>query len=384
MNSEHENMPTLRFPEFKDGWREKRLGEVADVTTGNKDTQNRVENGSYPFFVRSQTIERINSYTFDGEAILTSGDGVGVGKNFHYIDGKFDYHQRVYCLTNFKNGVFGKYLFFYFAEKFNERVMRMSAKNSVDSVRRDMIVDMSIRFPSSNEQQKIAALFTAMDERIAQLTIKKRLFGQYKKGVMQQIFDQQIRFKDDNGNDFPDWEELKGKDVFRSVSNKSHNGNLPILAATQEGGMVYRDSIGIRIQSSDESVQSYKVVESGDFVISLRSFQGGLEYSQHTGICSPAYTILKPKREINDSFFRLYFKKEDFITRLSQTVVGIRDGKQISYEAFGGIKLRVPSLPEQGKIANFLNAIDSKIELINIQLEKTKTFKKGLLQQMFV
>ncbi len=134
MNSEHENMPTLRFPEFKDGWREKRLGEVADVTTGNKDTQNRVENGSYPFFVRSQTIERINSYTFDGEAILTSGDGVGVGKNFHYIDGKFDYHQRVYCLTNFKNGVFGKYLFFYFAEKFNERVMRMSAKNSVDSV----------------------------------------------------------------------------------------------------------------------------------------------------------------------------------------------------------------------------------------------------------
>ncbi len=223
-----------------------------------------------------------------------------------------------------------------------------------------------------------------MDEKDNTLTIKKRLFGQYKKGVMQQIFDQQIRFKDDNGNDFPDWEELKGKDVFRSVSNKSHNGNLPILAATQEGGMVYRDSIGIRIQSSDESVQSYKVVESGDFVISLRSFQGGLEYSQHTGICSPAYTILKPKREINDSFFRLYFKKEDFITRLSQTVVGIRDGNKIAYEAFGGIKLRVPSLPEQGKIANFLNAIDSKIELINIQLEKTKTFKKGLLQQMFV
>ena len=90
------NVPLLRFPEFSEEWKEKKIGEVAKINTGKKDTQNKVENGKYPFFVRSQIIEKINSYSYDGEAILTAGDGVGVGKVFHYINGKFDYHQRVY------------------------------------------------------------------------------------------------------------------------------------------------------------------------------------------------------------------------------------------------------------------------------------------------
>ncbi len=110
MTTQNKNVPVLRFDEFQDEWKENFLGELADITTGNKDTQNRIDDGQYPFFVRSQAVERINSYCFDGEAILTSGDGVGVGKNFHYINGKFDYHQRVYCLNNFKTQVSGKYI----------------------------------------------------------------------------------------------------------------------------------------------------------------------------------------------------------------------------------------------------------------------------------
>ncbi len=103
-------VPNLRFPNFLGEWEVKKLGEVCDVTTGNKDTQNKVDDGLYPFFVRSNTVERINSYSFDGESILTSGDGVGVGKNFHYINGKFDFHQRVYSLRNFKREYSGKYI----------------------------------------------------------------------------------------------------------------------------------------------------------------------------------------------------------------------------------------------------------------------------------
>ena len=111
-------VPQLRFKEFSGEWEEKKLGELADITTGNKDTQNKVDDGIYPFFVRSQTVEKINSYSYDGEAILTSGDGVGVGKNFHYIQSKFDFHQRVYCIYKFKNKVFGKFIFHYFSSFF--------------------------------------------------------------------------------------------------------------------------------------------------------------------------------------------------------------------------------------------------------------------------
>lgn len=98
------NVPNLRFPGFEEEWEVKKLGEISEIKTGSKDTQNKVEDGLYPFFVRSNSVERINTYSFDGEAILTSGDGVGVGKNIHYINGKFDFHQRVYSIRNFKKG----------------------------------------------------------------------------------------------------------------------------------------------------------------------------------------------------------------------------------------------------------------------------------------
>ena len=189
------NMPQLRFPEFSEEWRIIKLGDVSVVKTGDKDTQNKVEDGNYPFYVRSDKIERINSYSFDGEAILTSGDGVGVGKNFHYINGKFDFHQRVYSIRDFNNEISGKYVYYYFAERFYKRVIRVSAKNSDDSVRMDMITDMPIPFPSLPEQLKIASFFTAIDQKINQLKRKVNLLEHYKKGVMQKIFSQEISFK---------------------------------------------------------------------------------------------------------------------------------------------------------------------------------------------
>lgn len=182
----------LRFKDDKGKdfpkWNETIMGEVAAITTGNKDTQNRIEDGKYPFFVRSQTIEKINSFSFDGEAILTSGDGVGVGKNFHYIVGKFDFHQRVYCLNNFKSGVFGKYIFYFFSENFNKRIMRMSAKNSVDSIRRDMIFDMPVSLPTQAEQIKIANFFSVLDEKINRTEIQLEKTEAYKKGLSQNMF----------------------------------------------------------------------------------------------------------------------------------------------------------------------------------------------------
>jgi type I restriction enzyme S subunit len=239
-------------------------------------------------------------------------------------------------------------------------------------------------FPKPDEQIKIANFLTAVDEKITQLTQKCELLAQYKKGVMQQIFSQELRFKDDDGQEFPEWEELQADEVFVNVTNKNHNGELPILAATQDKGMIYREESGLDIKSSEASVKSYKIVESGDFVISLRSFQGGIEYSSLKGICSPAYTVMKPKLEISDGFFKAYLKKDDFIERLNGLVIGIRDGKQISYSAFATLTLPYPCIKEQIKIANFLTAIDDKLTHTQAQLEAAKQYKQGLLQQMFV
>ena len=167
-------VPKLRFKGFEDSWKLELLGNTCRVTTGGKDTQNRIDGGAYPFFVRSNTVERINSYSFDGEAILTSGDGVGVGKNFHYINGKFDFHQRVYALLEFKANYSGKFIYQLFVEKFHKRVMRLSAKNSVDSVRMNMITEMNIGFPTLPEQQKIASFLSAVDEKVQLLNRKKQ------------------------------------------------------------------------------------------------------------------------------------------------------------------------------------------------------------------
>lgn len=192
-----------------------------------------------------------------------------------------------------------------------------------------------------------------------------------------------LRFRDDNGNSFPEWAFVPADKLFRNNSNRNHNSDLPILAATQEYGMQYRDEIGIMIISSNKSIASYKVVDVGDFIISLRSFQGGIEYSNLHGICSPAYTVLKPLIQIDHKFFKFYFKKDTFITQLNGLIAGIRDGKQISYEAFTTLSLPYPALPEQKKIADFLSAIDERIQYLTKKKELLEQYKKGVMQKIF-
>ena len=169
-------------------WENSYIGNECKITTGNKDTQNKVDDGLYPFFVRSQTVEKINSYSMDCEAILTSGDGVGVGKNYHYMNGKFDFHQRVYCLYEFSERLIGRYLYIYFSNYFYDRVKRLSAKNSVDSVRMDMISKMEIKLPCLEEQTKIANFLSEIDQKIEVVAQQIEQAKIWKKGLLQQMF----------------------------------------------------------------------------------------------------------------------------------------------------------------------------------------------------
>ena len=141
--------------EVPEHWEIKRLKFLCKIQTGDKDTVNAIEDGKYPFFVRSQTVEHINSFTFDCEAVLTAGDGVGVGKVFHYVNGKFDFHQRVYMMNNFSR-VTGIFFFHYLATLFHKVALDGGAKSTVDSLRMPLFMNFQISVPLLLEQQKIA------------------------------------------------------------------------------------------------------------------------------------------------------------------------------------------------------------------------------------
>lgn len=137
-------------------WEVQRLRYLASIKTGDRDTVDRQDDGKYPFFVRSQTVERIDSWSFDGEAVLTAGDGVGVGKVFHYVNGKFDYHQRVYRFSDFRS-VTGKYFFRYFKAMLRFEVLQGTAKSTVDSLRLPMLKDFPVLVPPLAEQGAVTA-----------------------------------------------------------------------------------------------------------------------------------------------------------------------------------------------------------------------------------
>ena len=137
-------------------WETRRMRYLCKIKTGDKDTVNRVDDGVYQFYVRSPKVERINSYTYDGEAVLMAGDGVGAGKVFHYVNGKFGCHQRVYIFHDITH-VYGEYLFFYMKSLFKHTIEQLSAKSTVDSVRLNMIQDFIVAFPSKEEQSAILA-----------------------------------------------------------------------------------------------------------------------------------------------------------------------------------------------------------------------------------
>lgn len=168
-------------------WEEKKLGDIAEICTGKKDLQDSVDGGAYRFYVRAAKIERINSYTFDGEAILIPGDGVNVGKIYHYATGKFDYHQRVYKISDFNQSV-GRYIFFYMAHQFQAHAMSYNSKASVDSLRLPIVQKFQIALPSLPEQQKIADFLSAIDDKIESARNQLEALKTFKKGLLQQMF----------------------------------------------------------------------------------------------------------------------------------------------------------------------------------------------------
>lgn len=184
-------------------WSLTRMRYLCDIGTGGKDTENREDDGEYPFYVRSQTVERISTYSFDGEAILTAGDGVGVCKVWHYVNEKFDYHQRVYRMSAF-NGVLGRYLFYYLKENFVKEVMKLSAKSTVDSLRRPMFQNFQIAYGTLEEQKEIIEFLQNHDVKSNELISKYEqeieLLKEYKTALISEVVTGKVVVRDYSEN----------------------------------------------------------------------------------------------------------------------------------------------------------------------------------------
>lgn len=280
-----------------------------------------------------------------------------------------------HVLRNKKDGDF---IFYHtISHSFRQKLEReMTGSAGQKRVQVDSLGNYVIPFPGRSERRSIVDILSAQDSII--VLKEKRLAEkqQQKKYIMQQLLTSKRRLPGFEGV----WKYIPAREIFKSITDKKHSGDLQVLSSTQDRGIVPRDQVGIDIKYEADSLSSYKKVEKGNFVISLRSFQGGIEYSDYTGIVSPAYTVLKSIEKISDEYYKQFFKSTDYINRLNIAVYGIRDGKQISYEDFGRIKIPYPALDEQIAIAKVLSTADREIDLLRQDIEQEKQKKKALMQ----
>ncbi|MER5061340.1 restriction endonuclease subunit S, partial [Providencia stuartii] len=274
------------------------------------------------------------------------------------------------------------YVYSYLKE--NESYVKSFASGSTTkTITKDDVKKLKILLPPLAEQEKIAEILSTWDKAIA--TTEKLIDAsqQQKKALMQQLLTGKKRLLDDSGKPFEgEWEWLKASELFKTVSKKNNSDSEELLSVTQDQGVLPRKILERRVVMPDGSTKGYKLVVPGNFIISLRSFQGGLEYSRYRGLVSPAYTVLEPVKPINNEFYKQYYKSYNFIGHLAVAVIGIRDGKQISYSDFSFLKLPYPKVKEQQKIAAVLTNADKEIELLQAKLAHLKDEKKALMQQL--
>ncbi|QJR29179.1 restriction endonuclease subunit S [Limnobacter profundi] len=260
---------------------------------------------------------------------------------------------------------------------------RQAVGSTIKTIGLPYFKKLKIAVPPYPEQKKIAQILSTWDKAIEvteQLLVKSQ---QQKKALMQQLLTGKKRLLDKNGVKFSEkWEWLRASELFKTVSRKNNSKTEELLAVTQDQGVLPRSMLERRVVMPDGSTQGYKLVVPGNFIISLRSFQGGLEYSNYRGLVSPAYTVLEPLKSICDEFFKQYYKSYDFIGHLAVAVIGIRDGKQVSYEDFSFLRLPYPSLAEQEKIAKIISVNIQEIECLQKKLETLKQEKKALMKQL--
>ena len=322
--------------------------------------------------------EDSSKYILSRGDILFARTGATVGKTYLYeeSDGNLVFAGFLIRFRPNENILLPEHLKYFTSTKtYWDWVKTVSMRSGQPGINAEEYGSLKIPLPHPFEQRAIGHILGLMDSAISknnQLIAQKEL---RKKWLMQNLLTGKKRLKGFEG----EWKKLGAGEVFKSITVKGFEDE-ELLSATQDRGIIPRTMLEGRVTMPDGTTAGYKLVEPGDFVISLRSFQGGLEYSYYRGIVSPAYIVLKPKKKINDEFYKQYYKSYEFIGRLATAVIGIRDGKQISYDDYCIVKIPFPSLEEQTAIAQVLQAADKEIQLLKAKTDKLREQKKGMMQ----
>ncbi len=392
------NIPQLRFPEFKGEWESIKLGDYISITSGNSPSlYDLSDEGIYPFLKVEELNNcdkyQINSrfYTNDSKNLIEEnsiifpkrGAAILINKiRINAVPAQMD--SNLMAIKPNNENLNHEFLFYVINK---EKLYKIADTSTIPQINNKHIEPYRFYIPKRDEQIKIATFFTSIDQKITQLKRKKTLLEQYKKGVMQKIFSQEIRFKDDNGQEFPKWEKKRLGEflVHKSLRNKNNITTLVLSVSNTRGFIAQSDQFdNHRVASADTS--NYKIVRLNDFAynpsrINVGSIARLTNYSE--GIVSPMYVVFGFKPNLDAGYFENLIKTHKFNFLVKTSCSGsVRDS--LNFDDLCEFVFSFPSLPEQTKIANFLSAIDGKITHTQNQIEKAEVWKKGLMHQMFV
>ena len=385
--------PAIRFKGFSDAWEQRKFEEIAvrSSVICSDDTLPRVE---YEDIVSGTG--RLNKDIYAKQSIKS-------GIAFHQGDvlyGKLRPYLQNWLLPTFDGLAVGdfwvlqpqnadsSFLYRLIQSRQFDEVANQSTGTKMPRADWKLVSKTVFSIPSNiSEQAAIGTYFTALDSLITLHQRKFEKLTNVKKSMLEKMFPQngssypEIRFKG-----FTDpWEQRKAKELFVSTADKGYP-ELPVLSATQDRGMIRRDENSINIFHDKKNEAGYKRVLPGQFVIHLRSFQGGFAHSAIEGITSPAYTVFgfsEPEKH-DSEYWKYVFTSKSFIRRLETVTYGIRDGRSISYEEFLTLGFLYPSKAEQTAIARYLDKLSDLITLHQRELEKLQNIKKSMLEKMFV
>ena len=376
-------IPKLRFKEFQEDWNNLKYKDVLTIKYG-KDHK-KLNEGTIPVYGTGGIMRYVNQYLHDGESILICRKGTidqpkYVNEKFWTVDTLF--------YTQIKDNSIPLFLY---QHALQVNWLGLNEATGVPSLNTTSINNVDIALPSKKEQTKIATFLSAVDEKIAQLSQKLHLLGQYKQGMMQKLFSQQIRFKADDGREFGEWEYKPLNEIAYKNSIKNKDGNITeVLTNSALQGVIKQSDYFDREIATEANLHGYYLVNINDFVynprISVHAPVGPIKRNKKClGVMSPLYTIFTV--EIGNLTYLEYFFDSNFWHDYVKSVAnsGARhDRMNITNKDFFEMPVLYPCLEEQTKIANFLSAIDQKMDVVSEQLTQAKTWKKGLLQQMFV
>jgi len=359
--------------EIPSDWEVKRLEDACShFKSGFGITSEQIfDTEMYPVYGGNGLRGFTNKFTHDGNYLLIGRQGALCGNIQRVSDKVYISEHAIAVQTNSNNDIdFLAYKLEY------KNLNRLSESSAQPGLAVEKLLRLKIELPPLPEQTAIAQLLSTWDNAITKTQALIAQKEQRKKWLMQNLLTGKMRLKGFDG----EWKECHGAgEIFESFTKKGFE-NEELLSATQDRGIIPRSQLEGRVTMPEGTTAGYKLVEPGDFIISLRSFQGGLEYSYFRGIVSPAYIVLKPKEKIEVEFYKQYYKSYEFIGRLATAVIGIRDGKQVSYDDFCIVKIPFPSIEEQTAISQVLQAADKEIQLLKRKCDKLKEQKKGLMQ----